>query len=49
MFGVYCAFHTDKTLEGLDVYQITLGTQSVLVCKWCADAFRKGSITLSGL
>ena len=45
----YCAFHTRTTLKGLDVYQITLGDASVLVCPKCAQAFRDGKITLSGL
>lgn len=49
MVGVYCAFHTDVELKGLDVYQLILGTQSVLVCNKCAQAFRLQKFWLSGL
>lgn len=45
----YCAFHIRTTLKGLDVYQITLGNASILVCPECAQAFRNNDITLSGL
>lgn len=45
----YCAFHTEKRLIGLDVYQLTLGNRSILVCGRCAKAFREQGITLSGL
>ncbi len=45
----YCAFHTKTTLKGLDVYQITLGDASVLVCSDCARNFQEGRIVLSGL
>lgn len=45
----YCTFHRDVMLKGLDVYQITLGDASILVCSDCAQAFRNGDCVLSGL
>lgn len=48
MFDVHCAFHTDRQLSGLGVFQLTLGRESVLVCDDCARAFREGRIVLSG-
>lgn len=49
MVGVYCAFHTDRPLEGLMVFQLNLGRQSVLICNDCAHMVRTGQVTLSGL
>lgn len=45
----YCTFHPETILKGLDVFQITLGDRSILVCKVCAKAFNNSGITLSGL
>jgi hypothetical protein len=45
----YCAFHVETELKGLNVYQLTLGERSVLVCSVCAENFREHGITLSGL
>ena len=45
----YCTFHPETILKGLNVFQITLGNRSILVCNVCAQNFREHGIQLSGL